>query len=281
MPDESLPALREVIAAYGLRAEKRLGQHFLLDPAILKKIVALAPEIAAGTVLEIGPGPGGLTRALLAGGAERIIAIERDKRCVLALRSLEAWAAGRLQIVEADAVQWDGLKDLEEVTIVANLPYNIATPLLMRWFDHLDVIRSMVLMFQKEVGDRLVAEPGTKAYGRLSVMSQWLCDVRRGFDLPPGAFVPPPQVTSSIVLMKPKTTIASAPARQLMAQLTSAAFGQRRKMLRSSLKSFTEAPLALLDQAGIDPNLRAERLDLDAFLRLHAAARALGAASAT
>lgn len=263
-----------MIARHNLRADKRLGQHFLLDPAILKKIVSLAPDLSQGTVLEIGPGPGGLTRALLDGGAHRLLAVERDPRCVAALRDLEHAEDGRLEVIEGDALHWQGLADLEQVTIVANLPYNVATPLLLQWFDHLDAIRVMVLMFQKEVGDRLLAEPGTKAYGRLSVMTRWLCEVRRGFDLPPGAFSPPPKVSSSVVVMVPRPGGPPARDRALMSRLTAAAFGQRRKMLRSSLKSLTAAPLQLLTMAGVDPDLRAERLDLAAFLRLLEAAKA-------
>ncbi len=275
MPEATLPPLREVIERHGLRADKRLGQHFILDPAILARIVALASDLQSGPVVEIGPGPGGLTRALLDAGAQELIAVERDPRCVEALRDLEIWAQGRLRVVEADALDWDGLGRLRDVTIVANLPYNIATPLLLGWFGHLEAIRAMVLMFQKEVGDRLRASPNSKAYGRLSVMTQWLCRVRRGFELPPGAFSPPPKVSSTVIGLEPQDRLPSAADRQLMAKLTQAAFGQRRKMIKSALRSFTPEPLPLLQRAGIEPTARAEQLDLGAFVRLLEAAQDL------
>ena len=188
------------------RADKRLGQHFLFDPSILRRIAAAAGDLAGRTVIEVGPGPGGLTRALLATGAARVVAVERDPRFVAHLRGLEAEAAGRLLVIEADALAVDPTAWAGDgsVRIVANLPYNIATPLLFGWFDRLDRIATMVLMFQKEVAARLAASPGSADYGRLAVMAQLLCRVERLFDLPPAAFTPPPKVSSSVVRLTPR-----------------------------------------------------------------------------
>jgi 16S rRNA (adenine1518-N6/adenine1519-N6)-dimethyltransferase len=223
-------------------------------------------------VLEVGPGPGGLTRALLDAGPARLVAVERDPRLVRHLRELEAAAPGRLEVLEADALELDPctLADgrRQRVRIVANLPYNVATPLLFGWFERLACVELMVLMFQKEVALRLTAVPGTADYGRLAVMAQLLCRVERVFDLPPAAFTPPPKVSSSVVRLTPRPGQPSAVLRATLADLTRAAFGQRRKMLRSSLRSFTHDPLSLLAGAGIEPTRRAEELDVGQFHRL-------------
>ncbi len=258
------------LRAQGLLADKRLGQHFLFDPSILRRIAAAAGDVGNATVLEIGPGPGGLTRALLDNGVSRLVVVERDPRFVAHLREFQARFGSRLEIVEADGLDIDpgAIARGGQLRIVANLPYNVATPLLFGWFDRLACIELMVLMFQKEVALRLAAMPGTSGYGRLAVMAQLLCRVERLFDLPPAAFTPPPKVSSSVVRLTPRPEQPSALLRATLADLTRAAFGQRRKMLRSSLRGFVADPLALLATAGIEPTRRAEELDVGQFHRL-------------
>ena len=282
MPSESaappdLPPLREVIARYGLSARKSLGQHFLFDRNLTDRIARAAGPLDPGSVIEVGPGPGGLTRSLLRAGARQVVAVEKDRRCLGALAELSAAFPGRLEIVEADALDCR-LADLGAPPrrIVANLPYNVATALLVDWLTQLaarpDLLASMVLMFQKEVGQRIAAPPGDKSYGRLSVLSQWLCDNRILFDVSPGAFTPPPQVTSSVVQLLPRAEpLAPADPAALQA-VTAAAFGQRRKMLRQSLKTLAVPVPALLAETGIDPTVRAEQLSVADFCAL---ARAL------
>jgi 16S rRNA (adenine1518-N6/adenine1519-N6)-dimethyltransferase len=266
----TLPKLGEQLRERGLWADKRFGQHFLLDPSILRRIAAAAGDLEGFTVLEVGPGPGGLTRALLDAGAARLVAVERDPRFVQHLRELEAHAGGRLELVEGDALDFDpcGIARTGPVRIVANLPYNVATPLVFLWFAHLHCIERMVLMFQKEVGLRLVATPGSADYGRLAVMAQLLCRVERLFDLPPAAFTPPPKVSSSVVRLTPRADQPSPELRAALSAVTQAAFGQRRKMLRSSLKALGGDPLALLAAAGVEPTRRAEELDVATFAAL-------------
>jgi 16S rRNA (adenine1518-N6/adenine1519-N6)-dimethyltransferase len=263
------PPLRTVIERFGLRADKRLGQHFLLDPNLLRRIVAAAGDLRGRTVVEVGPGPGGLTRALLATPAALIIAIERDPRCLLALRDLAAAADGRLQLIEADALTID-LADLSrgQLAVVANLPYNIGTPLLLRWLGRLEHLERLTLMFQREVAGRIVASPGSRAYGRLSVLAQWLCEVRCVMHLPARAFVPPPKVASSLIQLTPRPQPLAPADRQCLEQVLAAAFQQRRKMLRASLKSLTDRPDALLDAAGIAGTARAEQIGVEGFCRL-------------
>ena len=256
--------------AGGLAADKRLGQHFLFDPSILRRIAAAAGSLAEVTVLEVGPGPGGLTRALLAAGATRLVAVERDPRFVAHLQALAAEAAGRLELVEADALTVDpaSLAGERPLKIVANLPYNVATPLLFGWLDRLERIQAMVLMFQKEVALRLTARAGTADYGRLAVMAQALCTVERLFDLPPAAFTPPPKVSSSVVRLTPSPDPPRPALRAALGEVARAAFGQRRKMLRSSLRAAAADPLALLAACGIEPTRRAEELEVGQFLLL-------------
>lgn len=269
------PPLREVIARYGLRADKRLGQHFLLDPAILARIAALAGDLEGRTVLEVGPGPGGLTRALLQTRARRIVALERDPRCIRALGELAGHAGARLEVIEADALDFElGQLGAERLTIVANLPYNIATALLQKWLDEIGRIDALTLMFQREVADRLVARPGSAAYGRLSVLVQWLCEVDGVMRLPAGAFVPPPRVSSSLVRLVPRPAPLAPAERPALEKVLGAAFGQRRKMLRASLKALDPAAEALLGAAGIAPTARAEEIDVEGFCRLARAYRA-------
>ncbi len=264
-----LPPLREVIEAHELGAKKSLGQHFLLDLNLTAKIVREAGVDETSRVLEIGPGPGGLTRPLLQAGA-MVTAIERDTRCITALSDLADHFPGRLQLIEADALRADELALLggqAPVKIVANLPYNISTELLIKWLKAGPALwSSMTLMFQKEVADRILAAPGSKAYGRLSVIAQAASKPVRAFDLPARAFTPPPKVDSSIVHFTPVTARANLPA---LERVTAAAFGQRRKMLRSSLKGLYTARLdAALADAGAAPTERAEELSVAQFIML-------------
>lgn len=278
-----LPPLREVIARHGLRARKSLGQNFLLDLNLTGRIARAAGALDNASVLEVGPGPGGLTRALLAAGAKSVVGVETDFRAVAALEELKLAYPGRLRVLEADALVVDEqtlFPEGEPVIVVANLPYNIATPLLIKWLRTPawpPWFISLTLMFQKEVADRIVAAPGTKVYGRLSVMAQWRCDVSRQFDVPPDAFVPRPKVTSSIVCFHPRAE-PRAPARlDDLETVTAAAFGQRRKMLRGSLKSldFAHGGSAdtILETAGIEPTKRAEELSVEQFCALARAYR--------
>jgi 16S rRNA (adenine1518-N6/adenine1519-N6)-dimethyltransferase len=264
-----LPPLRETISAHGLDARRQLGQHFLLDLNLTRRIARAAGPLHDGTTIEIGPGPGGLTRALLMEGAGRVVAIEVDRRAIAALTELQRAADGRLTIIEADALEIDiAVLGAPPRRIVANLPYNVSTPLLLRWLHAADTIADMVLMFQKEVVDRLVAKPRSKAYGRLSVIAQHVCAVRPLFDISPSAFVPPPKVTSSVVRLTP------LPANQRLADLaplervTAAAFGQRRKMLRGSLSGLFDDPVAVLQDLDLPPTARAEELTVGDFVRL-------------
>ncbi len=267
---EKLPPLREVIAAHNLRAEKKLGQNFLLDSNVTDKIVRQAGELNQATVFEIGPGPGGLTRSLLKAGARKVIALEFDPRAVNALQDLKIAANGRLDVIETDALEAN-LLDLAPQgprAIVANLPYNIATSLLIGWLRQIredkETFSSMTLMFQKEVGDRIIAKSGSKTYGRLSILCQWLCHIRKAYDLPPSAFIPSPKVRSSVIHFTPKTLEEFAPRLEDLERVTAAAFGQRRKMIRSSLKDYAYKIEAL----DLDPTARAENLSVDAFLKL-------------
>ncbi len=266
-----LPPLREIIARYGLGARKSLGQHFLLDLNLTRRIAREAGPLDGMTVIEIGPGPGGLTRALLESPAREVIAIERDSRAVAALTELTDLYPGRLTVIEEDALSVP-LSELgqpgTEKAIVANLPYNIAQKLLIGWLRDLDAVRSMTLMFQKEVADRLCAAPGGRTYGRLSVVTRWLCDIETLFDLPPAAFVPPPKVTSTVVRLTPRHAPLAAARFGTLERVTAAAFGQRRKMLRSSLKTLTIDPAGLLEKAGVDPTARAENLHVEEFCAL-------------
>ncbi len=264
---ESLPPLREVIARHGLAAKKTLGQHFLLDLNLTQRIVAAAGDLEGCTVFEIGPGPGGLTRPLVASRAKAIIAVEKDPRCVAALAELAAVAGGRLDVREDDALRLD-LTALASGprAIVANLPYNVGTPLLIGWLRQMPAFKSLTLMFQAEVVDRLVAQPGSKAYGRLSVITQFSCATKRALTLPARAFTPPPNVDSAVVHLTPRLNRPADVGFAAMEAVTAAAFGQRRKMLRSSLKPLGGE--ALLTKAGIDPQRRAEELSLAEFENL-------------
>jgi 16S rRNA (adenine1518-N6/adenine1519-N6)-dimethyltransferase len=267
-----LPPLRDVIRRHGLSAKKSLGQNFLLDLNLTGRIARAAGPLDGATVIEIGPGPGGLTRALLAEGAQRVIAIERDERAIAALSEIAESCPGRLAIVAGDALEFDpkALIAGHPVRIVANLPYNIATALLVRWltaepwppwYDR------MVLMFQREVAERIVAPPGSKTYGRLSVLAGWRTQAKILFDVHPSNFVPPPKVTSSVVEFIPRATPLACD-RRLLERVSEAAFGQRRKMLRQSLRTLSPDPLPLLAAAGIEPTARAEDIPIDGFVAL-------------
>ena len=265
----ALPPLRETIAAHGLDAKKRFGQHFLLDLNLTRRIARAAAPLDEGTVIEIGPGPGGLTRALLLEGAGHVVAVEVDARAFGPLLELQAAADGRLDLLEADALKIEP-RDLgaAPLRIVANLPYNVSTALLVRWLHAANDITDMVLMFQKEVVDRLVAAPRTKDYGRLSVLAQHVCEVRRLFDVAPTAFVPPPKVTSAVARLTPRPQAARLADLRPLERVTAAAFGQRRKMLRGSLAGVYANPVATLERLGLQPTARAEELTVDDFVRL-------------
>ena len=279
MSIDGLPPLRDVIERHGLQAKKALGQNFLLDLNLTGKIARSAGDLTNTAVIEVGPGPGGLTRALLSNGARRVIAIERDERCLAALAEISAHYPGRLEVISGDALKTDfaalassAAQDGGQVRIVANLPYNIGTELLVRWLtvpDWPPFYASMTLMFQREVAQRIVAAPGSDAYGRLGVLAGWRTQARIAFDVPPQAFTPPPKVTSSVVHLEPRATPLPADVKKL-GRVTEAAFGQRRKMLRQSVKSLGGE--ALLERAGIDPTRRAETLSVEEFVRLTNAA---------
>lgn len=268
---DGLSPLREVIQRHGLDAKKSLGQNFLFDLNLTQKIARTAGPLDGVTVFEVGPGPGGLTRAILSLGAKKVIAVERDSRCLPALAEIADHYPGRLEVIEGDALKTD-FESLvpkgEPVRIIANLPYNVGTQLLVNWLlpkEWPPFWLSMTLMFQKEVGQRIVAEEGDNHYGRLGVLSGWRTVAEMAFDVPPQAFSPPPKVTSTVVHLLPKEKPLPCDVAKLE-KVTEAAFGQRRKMLRQSVKSIGGE--ALLEKAGIDPTRRAETLSVEEFVRL-------------
>lgn len=271
MSIDDLPPLREVIQTHGLSAKKALGQNFLFDLNLTSKIARSSGGLNGVVVIEVGPGPGGLTRALLAEGAERVIAIERDERCLSVLAEISAHYPGRLDVISGDALQADFTNlaaGSKSVKIIANLPYNIGTELLVRWLTTEPwppFYESMTLMFQREVAERIIAKPGESAYGRLGVLAGWRTEARIVFDLAPQAFTPPPKVTSAVVHITPRAHPLPVDGKKL-ARVTEAAFGQRRKMLRQSVKSLGGE--ALLAKVGIDPTRRAETLSIEEFVML-------------
>lgn len=275
---DDLPPLREVIATYGLSASRSLGQNFILDMNLTSKIARAAGDLTGCDVVEVGPGPGGLTRALLAEGARHVVAIEKDERCLPALDDIRARYPGRLTVVHGDALEVDWhARVTPPVKIVANLPYNVGTKLLTSWLEPAawpPIWHLMILMFQREVAERIVARPGQPAYGRLSVLASWRTQAEIVFDLPPSAFVPPPKVSSSVVRITLRDDAYPAVDARDLRDVVKAAFGQRRKMLRSSLKSVSDNPLRLLDAAGIPATERAENLTLEEFAALARALRA-------
>ncbi len=269
---DNLPPLRDVIAAHGLSAKKQLGQNFLLDLNLTARIARAAGDLTTCDVLEVGPGPGGLTRGLLAEGARHVVAIEKDPRCLEALAEIAAAYAGRLDLIEGDALTVDPIPALTPpIKVVANLPYNVGTELLIRWLtpQHWPPFwESLTLMFQKEVAERIVAAPGSKAYGRLALLSQWRATPRIVLTLPPEAFTPPPKVHSAVVhftrLSEPRFPADEA----VLSKVTAMAFNQRRKMLRSSLKALSPQIEDRLRAAGLDPTARAEEIPLEGFCAL-------------
>jgi 16S rRNA (adenine1518-N6/adenine1519-N6)-dimethyltransferase len=272
LADDGLPPLRDVIEEHGLLAKKSLGQNFLFDLNLTRKIARSAAPLDGFTIIEVGPGPGGLTRALLAEGASQVIAIERDHRVMPALSAINNHYNGKLHVIEADAMA-QNISTLTQtpVKIVSNLPYNIGTPLLLRWITNETwppSFTSLTLMFQKEVAERIVAVPGSDDYGRLSIICQWRMQAKKLFDVNRSAFTPPPKVTSSIVQLIPRPAPLVDCDVRALERVTAAAFGQRRKMLRSSLKPVFEKPEAALEKAGLSPTMRAEELDVASFGRL-------------
>lgn len=264
---DKLPPLREIVGRFDIAAQKSLGQHFLFDLNLTRRVVSMAGDLSGINVIEVGAGPGGLTRALLESNAQHIYAVERDPRAVAALRELAQLAENRLTVLDADALKLD----ITEVVpgprqVISNLPYNIGTQLLINWLMQADAFLAFTLMFQKEVAERIVAGPSTKAYGRLSVLSQWLTEPRMMFDIPASAFVPPPNVTSSVIRMTVRSTPLAEAQREKLEIVTRAAFGQRRKMLRRSLSAIGGAEL--LKAADVPEEARAEELTVEQFCRI-------------
>lgn len=269
---DNLPPLRDVIATHQLSAKKALGQNFLLDLNLTAKIARLAGDLSSADVLEIGPGPGGLTRGLLAEGARKVLAIEKDTRCMPVLEEIAAAYPGRLEVINGDALKVDPMAHLTPpIKIAANLPYNVGTELLVRWLTPETwppFWESLTLMFQREVANRIVAEPGSKAYGRLAILAQWRADPRIVLELPPEAFTPPPKVSSAVVHLKSLPEPRYPARAETLSRVVAAAFNQRRKMLRSSLKAAATNIEDRLKAAGISPTERAEQVSLEAFCAL-------------
>jgi 16S rRNA (adenine1518-N6/adenine1519-N6)-dimethyltransferase len=266
-PPKNLPNLRDVIRIHSLQPRKGLGQHFLLDLSLTARIARVAGDITAGSTIEIGPGPGGLTRSLLDAGAT-VIAIEKDERCLAPLKELAGAWPDKLEVIQGDALRIDASAlGSAPRRVIANLPYNIGTELLVRWLSKPEAFTSITAMIQKEVADRIVAEPGSKTFGRLSVLTGWRWETKRAFDVPPEAFTPPPKVESTVIHMVPlERSVAEADAK-ILSRVTAATFGQRRKMLRSSLKALGDAK-SLCAAAGIDPTLRPEQISVGDFCAL-------------
>jgi 16S rRNA (adenine1518-N6/adenine1519-N6)-dimethyltransferase len=270
----ALPSLKTVINAFGLDARKSLGQHFLLDTRITDKIARYAGDLRDFNVIEIGPGPGGLTRSLLAAGCRHLVVVEKDDRCLAALAQIKEIAGDRMEIIHGDAMEFDPVASVPAPRkIIANLPYNVGTPLLVRWLGMVaeqgnSAFDSLTLMFQKEVAERIVAEPGNKDFGRLAVLCQWLCECRYDFELPPGAFSPPPKVSSAVVTLSPRKEKLVDVSQDALEMVMAKAFGQRRKMLRSALKGLAVPADVLLEKSGIDGSKRAEQLDVMTLCKL-------------
>jgi len=262
----TLPSIAQHAKSHGIIPDKKLGQNFLFDLSLCDKIAKTSGNIKNETVLEVGPGPAGLTRAILACSPKKLIAIEKDSRCIALLEEIKEHFP-QLEIMEADALKVK-LSSLgtEKITIVANLPYNVGTELLFSWLDEIKYVESITIMLQKEVVDRICANPSSKAYGKLSIMCQLICDVEKEFDVSPAAFFPPPKVTSSIVRIVPKQTRPTEQIIETVRKITSLAFNQRRKMLRSSLKTMISEDI--LQECGIDPQDRAENLSVDDYVKL-------------
>lgn len=268
-------SLRDIIERYDLAPQKKLGQNFILDSNITDKIARSAGSIAGRVVLEIGPGPGGLTRSILAQKPKQLIAVEKDPRCLQALQEIRDEA---LLLMEADALQCPlsrFVQPEEKIKIIANLPYNVGTELLLQWLSQLEYVEDITIMLQKEVAERIVAKPGEGAYGRLSILCHWLCDAHIAFHLPPSVFFPPPKVYSSVIHLKPLATPRYSAPRKTLERVVAMAFSQRRKMLRGSLKALTPDIENLLESVGISPQARPEDISAEAFCRLAVKAEAL------
>ena len=276
---DGLPPLRDVIAAHDLAPRKSLGQNFLLDLNLTARIARAAGDLAGADVLEVGPGPGGLTRGLLAEGARHVLVVEKDLRCLPALDEIAAAYPGRLTVVGGDALEIDALAHLTPpIRIVANLPYNVGTELLVGWLTPADwppVWQSLTLMFQKEVAERIVAKPGSKAYGRLALLAQWRCDARIVLTLPPEAFTPPPKIHSAVVHLTALPQPRYPADARTLSRIVAAGFNQRRKMLRASLRGIAPNIEVLLIEAGIAPTARAEEISLERFCALARLVKAL------
>ena len=267
LPD--LPSLKDIVARHGLTPQRALGQHFLFDTNITDRIAAAAGDVVSAPVYEVGPGPGGLTRSLLSAGARKLVVVENDGRCIAALEELSKAFPGRMRILNADAMVVNEAQYASPGTkIVANLPYNISTPLLLKWLKDIKRFASLTLMFQKEVALRLVATPSTPDYSRLSVMTQWVCDVQRLFDVQPGSFVPAPKVTSSVVQLVPRAEPQAPARRALLEKVVASAFGQRRKMLRQSLRTLNVDADQMLATTAVNPTARGEELTVVQFCAL-------------
>ncbi|MBT0956517.1 16S rRNA (adenine(1518)-N(6)/adenine(1519)-N(6))-dimethyltransferase RsmA [Alphaproteobacteria bacterium KMM 3653] len=276
---DALPPLREVIETHGLSAKKSLGQNFILDLNLTSRIARIPGDLSGADVLEVGPGPGGLTRGLLAEGARRVVAIEKDPRCLPALAEIAAHYPGRLEVHEGDALEFDPRLLNGPVHIVANLPYNVGTELLVRWLTPKvwpPFWSGLTLMFQREVADRITAQPGGKAYGRLAVLAQWKAEARVALTLPPEAFTPPPKVHSAVVHLTPRPEPQFPADPKMMNRVVAMAFGQRRKMLRASMKAMTPGIEDVLVEAGIKPTERAEQVPIEGFAALSRALTARG-----
>ncbi len=269
---DTLPPLREVIATHQLSARKSLGQNFLLDLNLTAKIARQAGDLSTCDVLEIGPGPGGLTRGLLSEGARKVVAVEKDTRCIAALNDIAAAYPGQLDVINGDALEINPLEHLTPpIRVAANLPYNVGTELLVRWLTPPEwppFWQSLTLMFQREVAERIVAQPGSKAYGRLAILAQWRAEARIAMSLPPGAFTPPPKVSSAVVHLTALPEPRYPADASTLSRVVAAAFNQRRKMLRASLKGVTPDIEDRLIAAGIKPTERAEQVPLEAFCAL-------------
>lgn len=281
LADDGLPTVGGIIRQFDLRARKSLGQNFLLDLNVTRKIAGLCGELDDQIVVEIGPGPGGLTRSLLFEGAERVVALERDERCLPALQLISDRWPHRLTVLSGDALKMSlasvmkaaSIEDGKRFRIISNLPYGIATQLLIDWLEVDDwppLFSGMALMFQREVAERIVAGPGSKAYGRLAVLSQWSCQVAIAMRLPAAAFTPPPKVDSAVVTFVPRDVRRPTACAKMVGRVTGAVFGQRRKMLRSSLRQLTNSPLEVLQDVGIAPDLRGECVTVAQFAELAA-----------
>lgn len=270
MASDGLPNIPEIIKSNNLITKKSLGQHFLTDQNLLDKIVRHAGKIIDSTVLEIGPGPGGLTRSILQHKPKKLIVIEKDRRCITILNEVKNQYSDILEIIENDAlkISASNLNTDRKITVISNLPYNIGTKILLNFLNELENIESMTLMFQKEVAERIVAQPKRNSYGRLSIICQWLCKTELLFDISPNAFIPPPKVDSSVVSIIPREKPLYDAKRSVLEKICEVTFGKRRKMLRSSLKSILSKPEEILEIAEINPQSRPEELSIEQFCKL-------------